>query len=67
MQPKGAVSVVGRDQMEEVELEEAAEEVAMVEPAAADCRSWQWSLHIQLPSRCVPAGGGGVAAAAGLG
>ena len=53
--------------MEEVELEEAAGEVSVVEPIATDCRGWQWSLHIQLTSRCVPAGGGGVAAAAGLG
>ena len=26
---------------EVVELEEAAEEVSMAEPTAADCRSWQ--------------------------
>ena len=26
---------------EVVELEEAAEEVSMVEPTAADCRGWQ--------------------------
>ena len=52
---------------EVVELEEAAEEVAMVESTAPDCRSWQQSLHIRLPSRCVLSGGGGVAAAAGLG
>ena len=27
--------------VEEVELEEAAEEVSVVEPTAADCRGWQ--------------------------
>ena len=27
--------------VEEVELEEAAEEVPVVEPIAADCRGWQ--------------------------
>mgnify|MGYP006063030389 CR=1 FL=1 len=30
---------------EVVELEEAAEEVSMVEPTAPECRSWQWGLH----------------------
>ena len=47
MQPAVVQKGCQQGSMRVVELEETAEEMAMMEPTTPDCRSWQWSLHTQ--------------------